>query len=630
MSTGERSLPSLGLRAVLIVAVLLASGCAGRAWRHALDEDTPAGYYRFMREHGESRYADAARERLDFHKLKRNPTLSGYEQFRSKYPASELLVALQPALEEPAFEAARAQGTPEAYRAFVRSFPRGRFAAKAEGNAVYVEAEGFGGDAAALGAFAESHPESDFAAEAARTATASAARAGRRIDRLGVVLELSPDTPEPRRVRQALVDRIQQLTDRAGIATVVAPEGADAAALAQLPRARLEVSHREATVETQVREGELARPSRLGTTEVVLREQQGGATIAERRFELRVDDKAHVPGTSVLFSAAAPRFWNQFFVPTARWRNDQAIRPPIELEAPVVDVDAVGDRALVLYENGGFDVVGLADPTQPVRLSSYRRGEDFKRWSGVRVLGSRVAVYGEEGLELVHSSGSGPVAEATWDRGEIGRVLAIAPMDEQIVIAGAKGMQLLDPATGEIRRIMRRVIQGVAAAGPSLVFVDGESVYVSNLELLAENRVIAQMKLGRTFGPNRVRVVDGAAIVTGPGGALVIDVRNPQAPKAVAKLASRQVGVVHDAIRVRGRTFLVGERGALLLNPQLTRVEETIDVGNRNRVAVMGRHFVVASDGGVQVVDAAPWASSRPASASRPAAAEPLLNGTGF
>ena len=47
MSTGERSLPSLGLRAVLIVAVLLASGCAGRAWRHALDEDTPAGYYRF-------------------------------------------------------------------------------------------------------------------------------------------------------------------------------------------------------------------------------------------------------------------------------------------------------------------------------------------------------------------------------------------------------------------------------------------------------------------------------------------------------------------------------------------------------------------------------------------------------
>jgi hypothetical protein len=52
----------------------------------------------------------------------------------------------------------------------------------------------------------------------------------------------------------------------------------------------------------------------------------------------------------------------------------------------------------------------------------------------------------------------------------------------------------------------------------------------------------------------------------------------------------------------------VGERGLQVLNPQLTRVEETIDVGDRNRVSTMGRHLVTADANGLQVVDATPWA----------------------
>ena len=243
---------------------------------------------------------------------------------------------------------------------------------------------------------------------------------------------------------------------------------------------------------------------------------------------------------------------------------------------------------MVLYEDGDFELVGLADPTKPVVLAAYRRAEDYKKWSGVRVLGDRVGIYGEEGLEIVRFTGAGPVAEATWSRGEIGRVLSIAPLGDQLVVTGAKGMQLLDPATRELRRVMRRVVLSVATSGSVLFFVDGESIYVSDLELLAQNRVIAQMKLGKTFGPRNVRVLDQAAIVTGPGGALVIDVKNPQAPRALAKLSAREVGEVLDATRVRGRTFLVGQRGLQLLDRSLTSVEETIDVGERKRVAVMG------------------------------------------
>jgi hypothetical protein len=353
----------------------------------------------------------------------------------------------------------------------------------------------------------------------------------------------------------------------------------------------------------------------LGETQVVLRE--GEAIISSRHFDIRVEDKAYVPGTSVLFSSVAPKYWDDFFVPIARWRNDRTIRPPIALNRPIVDLDGVGDRTVVLYENGDFELLGLADPTQPVQLAEYNRGEDYKKWTGVRVLGDRVAIYGEEGLELVRFTNSGPIAEKTWTRGQIGRVLSLTPLGDQLVIVGAKGMQILDPATGTIRRVMRRVLMSVAAAGNTLVFVDGESIYLSNLELLAQNRVIAQMKLGKTFGPNNVRVLDQAAIVTGPGGALVIDLRNPKQPKAMAKLSTREVGEVVDATRVRGRVFLVGKRGLQVLNRSLTHIEETIDVGERHRITVMGRHLVTADRVGLQIVDATPWADASTPAARR-------------
>jgi hypothetical protein len=630
MQTRRKSIPTLSLHAFMALVLLSTVGCVGQAWRQAVREDTPAAYYRFMREHSDSQYVDVARERLEFHKLKRSPSLPGFERFRRKYPNSELIEALHPILEKPSFEAALAQGTPAAYRSFLDAFPNGSLAERAEGNAVYVEADGYGGDVAGLERFAMNHPESDFAAEAERTASASAMRDAQQFDRVGLVLELAPSTPEAKRVRQALLDRIEKMTDRLGVEIVRVPSSLDATQAARYPQARLEVSHRETQVQPEVNAGGLERPSVVGVTRVVFREKQGGAIIAKREFSLRVVDKAHVPGTSVLFSAAAPKFWDQFFVPMARWRNDQTIRPPIELSAHVVDVDAVGDRSIVLYENGDFELIGLADPTKPVKLASYRRGEDYKRWSGVKMLGSHVAIYGEEGLELVRFTDAGPVAEMTWDRGEIGRVLALTMIGGQLVTVGAKGMQTVDRASGELRQVMRRVIQGVDAAGEALVFVDGETVYISSLALLAENRVIAQMKLGRTFAPKHVRVLDSAAIVTGPGGALIIDVKNPQAPKAVAKLSTREVGEVFDATRVRGRIFLIGARGAMILNRQLSRVEETIDVGTRHRVAVMGRHLVTANASSLQVVDAAPWAQHGAPPAASTSSPTSLLNGSGF
>jgi hypothetical protein len=617
MLTRTQLLPALCLRALLIATLFAMTGCGGGAWKTALEEDTPSGYYRFMRDHGDSKYAVQVRERLDFHKLKRNPTLAGFDAFRKQYPNSPLIVELQPALEKPAFEVARAAGTSAAYREFLTGFAGGQWASRAEGNAVYVESHGFGGDAALLASFAKRFPESDFAAEAKRTALAVAAKRASRFDRVGLVMNVAPSTPEAKRVRAELVDRIKELMEHVGISLVDIPAVIPAGQSARYPKARIEVTHVERAVGRQVRPGELARPAILGETQIVLREGKGGAVIASRSFSLRVDDKAHVPGTSVLFSAVSPKYWDEFFVPVARWRNDRSIRPAMDLGRPIVDLDGIGDRVVVLFEDGDFELLGLADPLKPIRLAAYHRGEDYKKWTGVRVLGDRVAIFGEEGLELVRFASSGPVAEKSWTRGQIGRILSLAPLGDQIVIVGAKGLQILDPEKDTIRRVMRRVIKSVASTGDTLVFADGESIYLSTLELLAQNRVVAQMKLGKTFGPNNVRVLDQFAIVTGPGGALVIDLQNPEKPRAVAKHLTRDIGDVVDATRVRGRVFLVGTRGLQVLNRSLTRVEETIDVGDRNRVTVMGRHLVAANRDGLQVVDATPWADANVPAAAR-------------
>ncbi len=128
VSTGSFLVSRLISRAIFIALVFGLTGCVGGAWKTAVEEDTPAAYYRFMREHADSKYADQALERLDFHKLKRSPSLSGFEAFRKKFPGSALIVELHPALEKPAFEMARAQGTAAAYRDFLSGFAGGQFA----------------------------------------------------------------------------------------------------------------------------------------------------------------------------------------------------------------------------------------------------------------------------------------------------------------------------------------------------------------------------------------------------------------------------------------------------------------------------------------------------------------------
>ena len=176
----------------LVLPLVALFGCAGGPWTEAVEEDSSAGYYRFIRDHPGSSHLEEAKERLEFHKVRRRPTLENLVRFRELYPDSVLLEQVRPLLEKQAFTSARLAGTAEAYRDFVREFPDASLAPRAAGNAAYFEARGFVGDAEGLAAFADAHPESDFAAEARRSVESVAVHAQSRFDRVGLVIELSP------------------------------------------------------------------------------------------------------------------------------------------------------------------------------------------------------------------------------------------------------------------------------------------------------------------------------------------------------------------------------------------------------------------------------------------------------
>jgi hypothetical protein len=595
---------------VISLIGMTAIGCGGGAWDAAVREDTPVGYYRFMRDHPDSPHHVEAQERLDFHKLKRDPSLAAYEAFQVQHPASQLLDLLRPQIEPAAFDVARAVGTAEAYHSFSQQFPGGPYALRADGNAVYVEAQGFGGDPDALARFAASHPDSDFAAEAKRSAEGVALREQSQFARVGLVVEISPATPEADRLRKIFRERALELYEDSGIELVDVPDLVDASTAAKLPTARLRISHAEAAVQTSISNGEMSRPGMLARTLVSLRRDPEAHEIFEREFTLRVDSTQHLAGHSVLFSSTAPVYWDAFFVPVASWQTNESVRPVVSLEHQAVDVDAAGDRSVVLYEDGSFQLLELADPSHPVILAEYTRPNDFKKWSGVSIIGSKVALFGEDGLELVGFGPNGAELEMALSRSEIGTIFAAERLGDQLILAGARGLLLVDRESRTVKRVMRRVIKGLALVEDDLIFTDGESLYVSNLSLLSTKRVSAQMKLGKGFGPERVRAFGPRVIVIGRGGVMALQVREKAAPVVTAKLPTRVVGRVHDATAVGNRIFLLGDRGLQMMDRNGVHLAESIDVADvRLRVAKMGRHIVSVGSSQLQVVDSTPLIS---------------------
>ena len=206
--------------ALALCTATLALGCAGGGFDKARREDSAAAYHRFLRDHPSSEHADEARQRLTFVRIRSKPTAMAWDEFVAKWPGSPLLPELRPIVEQKVFERTRALGSVDAYRAFLAEFGSGASADRARGNLAYLEDEGLGSRPAALAAFAETHPQSDFAAEAARTAESFRARGSSAFKRVALLVSFSPSTPGKERLARVFRERAAESLHAVGVQVV--------------------------------------------------------------------------------------------------------------------------------------------------------------------------------------------------------------------------------------------------------------------------------------------------------------------------------------------------------------------------------------------------------------------------
>lgn len=589
---------------LLLATALLALGCVGGAFNAAVREDTAAAYHRFLREHPDSSQAEEARQHLALVRIRSKPTAEAWDEFLKRWPDSPLLPELRPLVAQVVFERARARGSAEAYREFLAQFGDSDFAARARGNLAYVEERGMAGRPDALAAFAEAYPESDYAAEAKRSAAAVASRGGSAFQRVGLVISLSPSTPGKQRLARAFAERASAAMQAVGV-QVVPLTGPDDPRAAALP-VRLSIHHEEGPVATEVEAGTVTSSGILAKTTVTLAEQRASRPIWSRTTSFKVSGSSSPSDTSVLFGPGTQRYWSSFFVPVATWNTRIAVRTPASLDRPIVAVQTQGERGFVLYKDGSFSVVDLSDPEKPWVFAIYERPRDLASFEGLRLIGNRAVIFGQDGIEIVALDGGALQRVRRLDRGSVGAVTAVEPLAGGLVLGGPRGL-LFVPEGGAPEAVLARPVRGLALSGTRLVFTDGASVFVAPLDLLRRGRVEGDLPLGPGVQPYAIRSAGNVAVVLSRVGALRLDLSNPREPKVASRIAADGVGELRDAVLAGGRIFLLGERGLQVSDPRGTRVVESADVAARASLDPMGRHLVMVGEHTLQVVDTTPF-----------------------
>ncbi|MDJ0851490.1 MAG: hypothetical protein QNK04_24200 [Myxococcota bacterium] len=603
----------LRIRLVLVAALLLTLACAGKSFNAARSQDTAAAYHRFLREYPDSEHAEEAQQRLALARMRTKPTAEGWDDFVERWPGSSVLPDVRPVVEQKVFERARATGTVAAYRAFLEDFADGGFAERARGNLAYLEAQGFRGRPDELAAFAEAHPESDYAAEAARTASSLAVRNGSAFERVGLVVSFASSSPGKQRLARVFTERAAESLGSVGV-KVLPLSGASDPRGKDLP-VRLTIHHEEAAVGTRLAQGTMSSGGVLAETTVTLARSGEDQPIWSRTTQFRAPAPSSLPDTSVLFGPGSKAFWSSFFVPVATWNTRVAVRNPTGLERRVAAVETVGSRGFVLFEDGSFTLFDLSDPERPWPFATYERPRDLASFDGLRVAEDRAVVFGEDGIEIVSLAG-GPKRVRALDRGTLGSVLAVEPLASGLVVAGQRGLVFV-PEGQPPEVLVDRPIRGMARSGDRIVFTDGSTVYVSTLPLLRKGRVEGDLELGPGVRPSTIRAGGRVVVVLSDVGALRLDLRKPSSPRLASRIEAARVGPLRDAAVAGGRIFLLGERGLQVSDPRAVRVVQSVDVAARTGFDRMGRHLVMVGDDVLQVVDTTPFVASRAASAAK-------------
>jgi len=604
--------------AVMVIVVLLAFGCASSSkhWDRALKKDSPGGYHRFLRENPRSPHADEAKERLAFSRLKKHPTAESYAEWRAKYPNSPLNQELRPIVEDRVFEQVRARGTVEAYREFLADFPDSTHVDRARGNAEYLVERGFSGDPSELAAFADRHPTSDFADEALRSVSLIQTRRQRQIRSIGLILVVDPGTPGAPQLTRTFAERAGAHYAKSQV-RLIRLEGATDPRAAEVD-ALLTIEHHEAKVRAEMSEGLSSSAGIVATTKVTLTRPGDTDPIRSDEFSHKVALSDYKDDQSIALGASGHSYWNSFFFADATWSNHLATHTEFDVKKSGVAVEMIDYHAAVLFEDGSFELVDLSDPAEPQVISRYVRPRDLTRWEGVRSINGRIAIFGGDGFELVELTAGGPKRILSLDRATIGSIVAVESTGDGILLAGSRGLMLLESGSNQPQQLVDQAVLGAAMHGGRVYFVVGSSLFTSSLPMLMRKKAENELRISSGFGPGRIRVWGTTLVVMGDEDVLLVDVSRPMAPRIRSRITRVDRGEIRDAIVLRGRLYLLSDRGLLVSNVADAHTIDMVGLEALNRMSFAGRHLVMVGGTSLQVVDTTPFtAGSSPANTPR-------------
>lgn len=579
-------------------------GCADSSWEGARRKDTVGSYHQFLRDHPASRYAPEARERLAFLRVKNLPTLEAFEEFESVYPRSPLTAELRVVVEPLFFAQAREANTPEAYGEFLARYPNGELTAKARGNLEYTRAVRTTPSAAALRAFLEAHPESDFASEADSTLALIETRRATTIGKLGVRVEVAPNVVQPNRVRRGFSAVVARAYRDVSVQVVVIPPGEPPGADLD---AWMRIDYHEAPAS-----GTFGGRTLLSHCRMRLYHQDSEVTIWDRKFEAPADHvlKGAYGRDKTVFGNSKYRFWESFFVPVSTWAASHSRIQTLSWPEGTQAIHIKGDRAAVLLERGGVDFIDVSAPLEPKVLQRYRRESDLSRWEGVRIINDRFTlIYGADGAELLRRNDLGVERTARWEVPEVGAVHDVADYDGRTAfLAGGKGLFALRLNQKPLmpHRLLDGEAIGVSARHPYVYVVRKDRVEVATAKHLLRHLTGTKVPLGK-FRALRVRETEDSLFLFGKTHVAEVTLADPQQPKVVSLLDMEELGRISDVVQDGTHLYLLGARGLQVAAPRGTWVSDAIQVAADRGAELRGRFAFLVGGKHLEVLDLAPY-----------------------
>jgi hypothetical protein len=582
-----------------------ALGCADATWEGAKQANTVAGYSRFLRDNPDSQHAREAEEHIAALRVLAHQTIEAHEKFIETYPQSALLPDLHRAMEPLYFARARGANTAKAYQEFLAQYPDGELSRRATGDLAYVQMLESHSSVATMREFMRQYPESDFATDAQRSLDLVAFKRETSISHLGIMVEVSPNTAQPQRVRRGFVAVVAREYRAHGVDVTFIPTGSE-------PTRDMDGWLR-LDYEESAASGTFGGSTVLARCRVRLYHKSAPKdAVWDRTFEAPAEHilKGTYARDKTVFGNSRYPFWNQFFVPIAMWASTEARVQRLDYLEDVRAMDMRGDRVAVLFNRGGFDLIDVSSPLDPQVLDRFRREDDLSNWNGIRIVDDKhVLIYGPDGAELIERTAAKPVSRGRWEVAEVGAIQAADVWGDTALLAGNKGVFAVR-LTSE-RLASHRLLEGQFVAlevrKPFIYLARPNRAEVTTPKHLLRHLTGSAVAFPENFTAKGGRVAGKSFVVFGKDSAMEISLANGAHPEAIGPLTAEKVGHLSDVVADGDHAYLLGDRGLQVASNDGKKVLDSIQVHGDQSMALAGRYVFVAGERSLEVVDVGPY-----------------------